>query len=100
MTIGNQNRLSYSVSRSYFVDIRSVNKAFVCITDFTACLSPKSSFSSNVKSVRRSFQRQIADFNATLSSLIETIGTAREEWETDQSSGWSAVTISCLTGNR
>ena len=82
------------------MDIRNVDKAFVCITDFTAYLVPKSSFSSDVKSVRRSFQRQIADFNATLSSLIETIGAAREEWETEQSSGWSPVTISCLTGNR
>ena len=36
----------------------------------------------------RLFQRQIADFNATLSNLVEMIGTARDEWETDQSSGW------------
>ncbi|XP_028403882.1 mediator of RNA polymerase II transcription subunit 8-like [Dendronephthya gigantea] len=31
-------------------------------------------------------QRQIADFNATLSSLVEMISAARDDWETDQSS--------------
>lgn len=63
-------------------------------------LTSKTFLSSEIRSVCRPFQRQIADFNATLSSLVEMIGTAREEWETDQSSGWSSVTISCVSRSR
>lgn len=37
-------------------------------------------------------QRQIANLNSTLSRLIELIGTAREDWETDQASGSKSST--------
>ncbi|CAB3983744.1 mediator of RNA polymerase II transcription subunit 8-like [Paramuricea clavata] len=49
-----------------------------------------SATASNMSS--ESTQRQIADFNATLSNLVEMIGTARDEWETDQSSASKSST--------
>ena len=33
------------------------------------------------------FQRQISDFNAMLSHVLDMIGTMRDEWDADQVSG-------------